>query len=97
MTNDFHTLDNNSVLYKDILRFEHFSDGYLIVHPDYPDVLGDLRYSILPNGIKPLWGIEIDMDMEDRHVSMSDYDREIKRDTWRAFWDMLSGRAIPEQ
>lgn len=92
LTNDFHAIDKNSVLYKDILRFEHFSDGFLVIHPEYPSVLGDLRYSLLPNGIKPLWGIEIDMDREDQHISMSDYDRKITGDNWRTFWDMLRGR-----
>ena len=90
--NDFHEVDKNSVLYKDILRFEHFSDGYLVIHPDYPNVLGDLRYSLLPNGIKPLWGVEIDIDSEEEHVSMSDYDRKVTGDNLRAFWHMLSGR-----
>lgn len=94
--NDFHAMDKNSVLYNDILRFEYFSDGFLVVHPDYPNVLGDLRYSLLPDGIKPLWGIEIDTDREDEHITMSDYDRKIKWDKWRVFWDMLRGGVSPK-
>lgn len=93
VANDFHSIDKGSVLYRDILRFERFSDGFLVVHPDYPNVLGDLRYSILPNGVKPLWGIEIDVENKDEHVGMSDYEREITRDKWKVFWDMLRGRS----
>jgi inner membrane protein len=91
---DFHDVDPDSVLYRDILRFEHFSDGYLVTHPEYPDVLGDLRYSMLPNGIKPLWGIVIDTDRQDRHVTMFDYDRAVTVDKWRAFMTMLRGEDL---
>ncbi|MEQ9620198.1 MAG: metal-dependent hydrolase [Deltaproteobacteria bacterium] len=97
LTNNFHDIDKNSVLYKDILRFQHFSDGYLVIHPDYPNVLGDLRYSLLPNSVKPLWGIEINMDREDQHVSMSDYDRNVTGDNWRAFLKMLRGEELDER
>jgi len=88
---DFQNVDPDSVLYRDIKRFEHFSDGYLVVHPEYPDVLGDLRYSMLPNGATPLWGIVIDTDSQDRHVIMFEYDRAITADKWRAFLAMLRG------
>jgi len=88
---DFQDVDPDSVLYRDILRFEHFSDGYLVVNPQYPDVLGDLRYSLLPNGIIPLWGIVINTERQDRHVTMFDYHRAVTADKWRAFMTMLRG------
>jgi inner membrane protein len=88
---DLQNVDPDSVLYRDILRFEHFSDGYLVVHPEYPDVLGDLRYSMLPNGATPLWGIVINTERQDWHVTMFDYDRAVTADKWRAFTTMLLG------
>jgi inner membrane protein len=91
---DFQDVDPDSVLYRDILRFEHFSDGYLVFHPEYPDVLGDLRYSMLPNSATPLWGIMIDTDAQDRHVAMFDYYRAVTADKWRAFMTMLRGEEL---
>jgi inner membrane protein len=89
--NDLHGLAPGSVLYRDVLRFNHFSDGYLVVYPGYPNVVGDLRYSLLPNGTKPIWGILIDSDNPDRHAGMSDYDRIITAADWHAFLTMLRG------
>lgn len=91
---DFQNVDPDSALYRDILRFEHFSDGYLVTHPAYPDVLGDLRYSMLPNGAVPLWGIVIDTDMQDHHVVMYDYDRAVTAEKWCAFTAMLRGEEL---
>lgn len=48
--------------YKDLRRFEWFSQGYIVAHPEYADVVGDLRYSMLPNRVDPLWGIVLDPD-----------------------------------
>ncbi len=89
---DLPGLDPESVLYRDIRRFNHFSDGYLAVHPDYPGVVGDMRYSMLPDGITPLWGIVVDTDNPDSHVRMFDYDRAVTADKWRDFSAMLRGK-----
>ncbi|MEW6145871.1 MAG: metal-dependent hydrolase [Thermodesulfobacteriota bacterium] len=89
--NDLHGLDPQSVLYRDVLRFNHFSDGYLVLYPGYPNVIGDLRYSLLPNGTKPIWGILADPDNPGRHVRMSDYDRAVTPSDWHAFLTMLRG------
>lgn len=89
---DLPGLDRESVLYRDVMRFDHFSDGYLAVHPGYPGVVGDMRYSLLPNGVKPLWGIVIDKENPGRHVKMFDYGRAVTADKWRDFSAMLLGR-----
>lgn len=91
---DLPGLDRESVLYRDVMRFDHFSDGYLAVHPDYPGIVGDMRYSLLPDGVKPVWGIVMDSENPDRHVKMFDYDRTVTADMWRAFLAMLRGREI---
>ena len=61
-------LEPNSRLARDIDRFAHFSDGYLAVHPDKPDVVGDIRYSMLPSSLVPLWGITVDPSRPDAHT-----------------------------
>lgn len=85
-------LDSNSVLSSDIERFSKFARGYLIVHPDYPDMIGDLRMGILPESITPLWGIKIDTDNQNRHILMENYDRSIDSAKIQRFISMLLGR-----
>lgn len=65
---DASTLSVESVLYKDMLRFSEFSDNYLAIHPENDQILGDARYSIQADGIKPLWGIDFDIDNPDTHA-----------------------------
>jgi len=87
-------LEHDTVLYNDISRFGHFTNGYLVLREDYPNVLGDIRYSILPNGTVPLWGIRIDVDKQNEHIEMADYDRSISPEKWHKFFSMLRGHPI---
>ena len=61
-------LDAESVLFKDIKRFQFFSDGYLARDPNRPDFLIDVRYANLPHRIHPLWGIHIDTSRPQQHA-----------------------------
>jgi len=65
---DLPQLDESSVLYKDIVRFLSFSDGYVALDPVQANVLGDIRYSMLPVSARPLWGILIDPDRPQVHA-----------------------------
>ena len=58
---------------KDIERFEKFAQGYLYVPGEYPDDIADLRYSGLPNGLKPLWGIRLLKEDFNRHAQLHRY------------------------
>ena len=44
---------------QDIERFRWFSDDYLSVMEESPRIV-DMRYSLVPNEIDPMWGIDID-------------------------------------
>lgn len=90
---DLPELDRADVLYNDIERFTYFSDDYVAFHPQYPFVLGDMRYSLLPDDVRPIWGIEFDPQEKDRHVAFNTY-REMRADTLEIFKAMLLGRAI---
>ena len=81
----------DSVLYNDFRRFDEFSDGYVAIAPGRPGTLSDIRYSNLPNSLEPLWGIEFDPLMPDRHVSFSFY-RDMSRANRDAFVSMLLDR-----
>ncbi len=42
-----------------VARFEWFADGYLARTPDQPNILGDMRYSMITQGFSPLWGLQV--------------------------------------
>lgn len=58
----------DTVLGRDIVRFAQQSEGFLVRHPERPDVLGDVRYALLPDSLKPLWGIRVDATRTDAHA-----------------------------
>ena len=53
---------------RDVERFRWFSDGYLALSPIDNSLIGDIRYSMLPNSIEPLWGIRPNPKQPDQHV-----------------------------
>lgn len=78
-------LDKQSVQAKDIERFRWFSDDYLSMHPQLPFVVVDMRYSIIPNEIKPLWGIVLNPEKQSQHVDFVQLDRGQKEERQRYF------------
>lgn len=67
---ELHTpnIPKDSVQGRDIERFRWFSSDYLSPHPELNNVLVDMRYSLIPNQINPLWGIEVNPAQPDTHV-----------------------------
>lgn len=57
---DFPWLDSASQQAKDIERFRWFADGFVVLDPDRPNRILDLRYSLVPNSTDAFWGIELD-------------------------------------
>ncbi|MEM9227839.1 MAG: metal-dependent hydrolase, partial [Verrucomicrobiota bacterium] len=76
---------------KDIARFNHFSQGYLYAVPGQEHVLGDLRYSLFPDSIEPLWGIRINPDDPEKHVEML-YFRDPSKEAWMRLWAMIQAK-----
>jgi len=70
---DLPQLTDQMTVYRDIERFDLFSDGFLAWHPEQPNVLGDVRYAMLPTSIRPLWGIELNLDAPNEHVTFDTY------------------------
>lgn len=83
-------LPADSVQAQDLVRFARLSEGFLARHPDRPDVIGDVRYAMLPNDTRPLWGIEIDPKRADRHVRFLTF-REHGSPERQRFFAMLRG------
>ncbi len=57
-------LDKQSQQARDIERFSWFSAGYLAIDPKDPSRVVDVRYSMLPHTISPLWGIKLSMNAQ---------------------------------
>jgi len=87
------SLDKASTLYKDMQRFNFFSDGYIAAHPEKPNVLADMRYSIQPDGLLPLWGIEFDPAKPQKHARFSVY-RNLTKSNRQRFFSMLLGEEL---
>jgi inner membrane protein len=79
-----------SVQAEDVVRFAKVSDGFLARHPSIPNVIGDVRYSILPDSTRPLWGIEIQAEREHAHVGFRTFREHTKEDR-QHFFAMLRG------
>ena len=76
---------------RDIARFSHFSDGYLVRHPRHPTVIGDFRYAAVPHAIDPMWGIDIATSPPDAHALFQHLDRSGTPRGRGGFWRMLRG------
>ncbi len=81
----------NSQQAKDIERFRWFSDDFLAVDPQNPDTVMDVRYSILPNNVKLMWGIKLDQhknNTPNTHVKFI-VNRKLRAQSRKQFIDML--------
>ena len=86
-------LPKNSVQRQDIRRFNMLTDGYTIYHPTDPFVVGDIRFSMMPDSAHPLWGVRLQPDTPERHVSLETF-REISIPMVYSFVSMLLGRPL---
>jgi len=66
---DLPWLDPDSQQARDLERFAWFSNDYLAVDERRENYVIDIRYSVVPNSIDPLWGIELDPNADPKaHV-----------------------------
>ncbi len=78
---------------RDLQRFEHFSAGYLVEHPEQSNVIGDLRYAFLPNAISPIWGIQWSEPPLDAHTPFVQF-RGLSEERWERYLSMLWGESV---
>ena len=88
---DMPQLNPAAALYHDIERFRYFSDGFLIADPVRENVLVDVRYSMLPTGLAPIWGIDMNVESDLQHAQFINY-RDRTGFTRERFVEMLLGR-----
>ena len=91
---DLQALAANTPLHADIRRFIAFSDGFVAFDPTRENVLGDIRYSMLPVSTKPLWGILINPDKPQLHADYRFF-REYNRRVRQTFINLLTGSCGP--
>ncbi len=88
---DLYWLETDSTLYRDIQRFMDFSNGFVAYDPTRLNVIGDIRYSMLPISAKPLWGIFIDPGRPEAHADYRFF-RENAKAVRGPFIAMLFGK-----
>jgi inner membrane protein len=72
-------------------RFSRFATDLVVRHPERPAMLGDARFSMLPNRLKPLWGIEPAAE-DAGYPAEFVTDRRLSDDERGQLVDMLLGR-----
>jgi inner membrane protein len=88
---DMPWLDQRSQQAVDIARFRWFSNGYIARDPLHPNRVIDIRYSMIPNEIAPLWSIELlPQAAPDAHARYLVH-RQGDSGTATRLWHMLSG------
>ena len=88
---DLPELNKKSQQYKDIKRFDWFSQGYLGKGID-KNIITDVRYSAVPNEVDGLWGIRINPNKP--HSEHIDWvvNRSNYVEKWKRFYDLLLGK-----
>ena len=81
---------NDSLQRNDIRKFSFFSQDFIYIHPDFEYVIADLRYGTLPHDDMSLWGIEVNTDENDKHVTFRKL-RNFNNNHYQRFWEMLKG------
>ncbi|MEM7467545.1 MAG: metal-dependent hydrolase [Pseudomonadota bacterium] len=92
LSRDLPWLDLNSQQAKDLERFRWFSNDYLALSENKNNFIVDMRYSILPNQVTGLWGIQLQTyKTASEHVEFV-WDRRITDTDKQMLLKMLTGK-----
>lgn len=80
--------------YKDLTRFEFFSDGWLAKLPENESVIADMRFANLPNSTVPLWGVVL--RQPEQHVEFGHFPRN-RTGQFPLLWAMVIGDDLPQE
>jgi inner membrane protein len=84
-------LDKESQQARDVERFRWFSQDYLGFDEE-KNLVTDVRYSMLPNKIQPMWGLVIDDQRDTNAHAIWWTGRDLDQSQWDTFIEMLSGK-----
>ena len=93
---DLPWLDRTSQQARDVERFRWFSDDYIAMHPTVPNRIIDIRYSIVPNQIAALWGIDLQPGAPTHQFARFTTDRTARLEQRDAYMALLTGAACAE-
>jgi inner membrane protein len=94
LARDLPQVRDGTRLFRDIQRFDHFSDRWLVWVPGHDDIIGDFRYALLPGRTQPIWGIRVDPSQPERHVDYVTLRAVTDRD-WQQYWCKIRGSCLP--
>jgi inner membrane protein len=86
---DLPWLDEGSQQAKDLALFRHFSEGFVALDPQVKHRVIDMRYSMLPNDINALWGIDLMPNAKVNDHSQWAVIRNERRSALNQLWAML--------
>lgn len=90
---DYPWLNSDSQQAKDVERFRWFSDDFLAVSTVDYNLITDVRYSFLPNVIKPMWAVEVNQyAIDDENLNAHVFfetSNSLDVETRQKFLDML--------
>lgn len=89
-------LPEGSLQRHDLDRFYFFADGWLSRVSDDPEVLGDMRFSALPDQARPFWGIRLRKNSPESHAAFERIGQR-SSDTLKVLWGMIAGKSSPAQ
>jgi inner membrane protein len=90
ISRDLSNIPKESITFKDIKRFELFSQGFISFSKDDPNLITDVRYGLTTNGVSPLWAISIDPSQTDQHTPFITF-RQKLMPSMRGLWAMIIG------
>lgn len=74
---------------RDVMRFAELSGHWLVRHPQDHEVLGDIRYAMLPDWNRPLWGVRLPKQAGQR-VTLEEF-QDASREIGFRFLGLLRG------
>jgi inner membrane protein len=86
---DLPWLDHSSQQARDIERFRWFSNGYIARDPERSNRVIDIRYSLVPNDVAPLWSIELVPGADNGQHARYRTHRDASGDAAASLWTML--------
>ncbi len=88
---DFPWLEAGTQQALDVERFRWFSNGYVAMDPINPNRVIDIRYSMLPNEVAPLWSLELRRNAGPGEHADYVTHRRTAPDTGSRLWQMVGG------
>ncbi|MGR8947935.1 MAG: metal-dependent hydrolase [Gammaproteobacteria bacterium] len=91
---DLPWLTDDSQQAKDVERFRWFSNNYLALSDEHENFIVDMRYSLLPNEVDGLWGIQLDPHKGPHQHAEFIWDRKVTKEKRQSLVRMIRGLPI---